>query len=279
MMQRWARHWLRTCREMPLRGRRLLERFDRNPEKRIHDFRRVMKAWRSLLKLAPAAIANEAKAVRAEIKQLRQSFGAARDAIVVAKTLNEVLPKSLNGTQPPAAAPKPSPQELDAVCTKLDRLAAEMEGWSVAAEGGGFLLTAFKRSYRKARRRAGQGPGQMPVKRLHAWRTAIIDLGYQLVFFQPADPAAFAPQAGAADRLRSHLGTVVDLDMARTHLAGLLPPRRRARAEEEIDRSIAKQRNEAARIAGTLLDERPKRLCAHLAESMTSREPRRIKLV
>ena len=104
MMQRWARHWLRTCREMPLRARRLLERFDRNPEKRIHDFRRVMKAWRSLLKLAPAALADEAKAVRAEIKQLRQSFGAARDAVVVAKTLDEVLPESLNGTQPPAAA-------------------------------------------------------------------------------------------------------------------------------------------------------------------------------
>jgi CHAD domain-containing protein len=279
MMQRWARHWLRTCREMPPRARRLLEGFDRNPEKRIHDFRRVMKAWRSLLKLAPAALADEAKAVRAEIKQLRQSFGAARDATVVAKTLNEVLPEPLNGTEPPGAAPKPSPQELDAVRTKLDDLAAEMEGWSVAAEDGGFLLGAFKRTYRKARRRARRDPEQMAVKRLHAWRTAIIDLGYQLVFFQPSDPTALAPQAGAADRLRSHLGNVVDLDMARTHLAGLLPPQRRAGAEELIDRSIAKRRKKAARIAGTLLDERPKLLCAHLAESMTSREPRRIKLV
>lgn len=280
MLRRWARHWLRTCREVPSRALRLLDRMERNPEKRIHDFRRLMKAWRSLLKLAPAALAREAKAMRGEIKQLRQSFGAARDAAVVAKTLEGVLPGRLDGagTQAPPAAPVQR-EELAAVRARLDKLSAEMERWSVAAEGGGFLLAAFKRTYRKVRRRAGRDVTQMGLKRLHAWRTAVIDLGYQLSFFKPADPAKIERQAGAVERLRSHLGTVVDLDMAREHLADAVPAKRRDGAEREIDRSIVKRRRQAARIADSLLDERPRIVCAHLAEGLASREPRRIRLV
>jgi CHAD domain-containing protein len=280
MLRRWARHWLRTCREVPSRALRLLDRMERNPEKRIHDFRRLMKAWRSLLKLAPAALAEEAKALRGEIKQLRQNFGAARDATVVAKTLEEVLPGHVNGadTQPPPAAPVLR-EELTAVRARLDRLSAEMERWSVSAEGGGFLLAAFKRTYRKARRRARRDVTEMGLKRLHAWRTAVIDLGYQLSFFKPADPETIEPQEGAAERLRSQLGTVVDLDMAREHLADAVKAKRREGAEREIDRSIVKRRRKAARIADGLLGERPKIVCAQLAEGLARREPRRIRFV
>ncbi|RDJ22859.1 CHAD domain-containing protein [Bosea caraganae] len=279
MLRRWARHWLRTCREVPSRASRLLDRTERSPEKRIHDFRRLMKAWRSLLKLAPAALAGEARALRGEIKLLRQNFGEARDATVVAKTLEEVLPGRVNAAEAsPPAAPVPR-EELAAVRATLDQLSAEMERWSVASEGGGFLLAAFKRTYRKARRRARHDVTEMGLKRLHAWRTAVIDLGYQLSFFKPADPAKLEPQEGAAERLRSHLGTVVDLDMAREHLSDAVPAKRREGAEREIARSIVKRRRKAARIADSLLDERPKTMCAHLAEGLASRGPRRIRFV
>lgn len=279
MLRRWARHWLRTCRKVPSRALRLLDRMERNPEKRIHDFRRLMKAWRSLLKLAPAALAEEAKTMRSEIKHLRQNFGAARDAAVVARTLKDVLPSRVNGEDVPAPAAPVLREELAAVRARLDRLSAEMERWSVAAEGGGFLLSAFKRTYRKARRRARHDATEMGLERLHAWRTAVIDLGYQLSFFKPADPTTIEAQAGAAERLRSHLGTVVDLDMAREHLADTVPAKRREGAEREIDRSIVKRRRKAARIADRLLDERPKTVCAHLAEGLASRGPRRIRFV
>lgn len=283
MMRRWARHWLRTCREVPSRALRLIDRMDRNPEKRIHDFRRLMKAWRSLLKLAPAALAEEAKAARGEIKRLRQSFGAARDATVVAKTLSDVLPDDVlpeHAATTGARAVPPVPREgLDTARTRLGHLSAEMERWSVASEGGGFLLSAFKRTYRKARRGTRRDPMRMGLKRLHAWRTAVIDLGYQLSFFKPADPDTIERHEGQLDRLRSHLGSVVDLDMARERLAGSVPAKRRNGAERRIERKIVKRRRKAARIAHRLLDERPKAMCARLADGLARREPRRIRFV
>lgn len=282
MMRRWAAHWLRSCREMPGRGRRALERKDGGPEKQIHEFRRVMKAWRALLKLAPVVLADEAKAMRAQVGGLRRGFGAARDASVVARTLDTVLPEGEPKSDPecdaPVGADELLQQQRDTIREELQRLEGTMAGWSVAAESGGFLVIAFKRSYRQARRRARRDPRRMGLKRLHAWRTAIVDLGYQISFFQPADPARLGRQAETAEQLRGQLGAVVDLDMARAQLPDAALKRRREQARRAIDRSIAEQRRAAARIAGRLLDRRPKVVCARLAEAMARRKPHRIKL-
>lgn len=282
MMRRWAAHWLRSCREMPGRGRRALERKGGGPEKQIHEFRRVMKAWRALLKLAPVVLADEAKAMRAQVGGLRRGFGAARDASVVARTLDTVLPVSEPKSDPecdaPVGADELLQQQRDTIREELQRLEGTMAGWSVAAESGGFLVIAFKRSYRQARRRARRDPRRMGLKRLHAWRTAIVDLGYPLSFFQPADPARLGRQAETAEQLRGQLGAVVDLDMARAQLPDAALKRRREQARRAIDRSIAEQRRAAARIAGRLLDRRPKVACARLAEAMARRKPHRIKL-
>jgi CHAD domain-containing protein len=263
---------------MPGRGRLMLDRKGSSPEKRIHDFRRVMKAWRALLKLAPVELADEAKALRAQVGHLRRGFGAARDASVVARTLDAVLPDCSPTNEAPVDASELLRQQCDTIREELERLAGAMAGWSVAAESGGFLVSAFKRSYRRARRRARRDPRRMGLKRLHAWRTVIVDLGYQLSFFQPADPARLGPQAETAEQLRAQLGSVVDLDMARTQLPAAVSKRRREQAVREIDRSIARQRRAAARIARRLLERRPKLVCARLAEAMARRKPRRIRL-
>jgi CHAD domain-containing protein len=138
MMRRWAAHWLHSCRQMPGRGRLVLERKGSGPDKQIHDFRRVMKAWRALLKLAPAHLADEAKALRAQIGHLRRSLGAARDASVVARTLGAVLPECDSKSDTPADAGEVLRQQRDAIHKELQRLAGTMAGWSVAAESGGW---------------------------------------------------------------------------------------------------------------------------------------------
>jgi CHAD domain-containing protein len=276
MMRLWARHWLDFCRGMPLRGRRLLDGMERDPAKRVHDFRRLMKAWRSLLKLAPPALAEEAAALRAEIKQLRQSFGASRDAAVVARTLQQLSPKA-DGRLVLPADRAPAPETVAAMRDALDRLSVRMEAWSVAGERGGFLLAAFRRSYRKARRAARHDPRRMSLERLHAWRTRVIDLGYQLSFFQPAAPFYYKDQIDAAERLRTHLGAVVDLDMADRQLAAEAEPQTKIR--KKLGRRVARQRGKAAAMIGRVLGERPRTACAHLAAAMTHQEPRRIRLV
>lgn len=294
MMQRWARHWLRSCRDMPKHALRLINDAGAEPEKQVHAFRRLMKAWRSLLKLAPDSLAEEARAVRAEIRALRRDFGAARDAVVLARTLEDALGKSLfeRLPKPEGEAGSPAPSDLrprlEAARIKLGRLSVEMARWSVAGEGGAFLLKGFERSCRKTRRRLHRDPLRMSLKRLHASRTAIVDLGYQLQFFRPAEAAEFALRGKLAERLRSQLGAVVDLDLAQRHLVTLMPAGHRAKAEykraehkkaeHRIARRALKRRGKAARLARRLLDEQPKTLRARLGEMMALREPRRVKL-
>ncbi|WNJ88429.1 CHAD domain-containing protein [Bosea sp. 685] len=300
MMQRWARHWLRSCRDMPKRALRLIDDAQAEPEQQVHAFRRLMKAWRSLLKLAPDSLADEAGMVRTEIRALRRDFGAARDAVVLARTLEDALGKSLFERLPKPqreagspAVPSDLRQRLEAARIKLGRLSVEMARWSVAGEGGAFLLKGFERSCRKTRRRLHRDPLRMSLKRLHASRTAIVDLGYQLQFFRPAEAGEFALRGKLAERLRSQLGAVVDLDLAQRHLITLMRAGLRAKAEHRraehkkaghkkaehrIARRIVKRRGKAARLARRLLDERPKTLRIRLGEMMAIREPRRVKL-
>lgn len=290
MMQRWARHWLRSCRDMPKRALRLIDDAQAEPEKQVHAFRRMMKAWRSLLKLAPDKLAEEARMMRAEIRALRRDFGAARDAVVLARTLEDALGKSLferlpkpEGEAGAQAAPPDLQRRLEAARIKLGRLSVEMARWSVAGEGGAFLLKGFERSCRKTHRRLHHDPLRMSLKRLHASRTAVVDLGYQLQFFRSAKVAEPALRGELAERLRSHLGAVVDLDLAHSYLNTLMPAGRRAKAghkkaEHRIARRIVKRRGKAARLARRLLDERPKTLRIRLGEMMALREPRRVKL-
>lgn len=264
---------------MPLHGRRLLDRLENDPAKGIHDFRRLMKAWRSLLKLSPAALDQESAQLRADIKRLRQNFGATRDAAVVARTLQELLPAERGRLLELPPDPMPPPDTIVSMQTELDRLAARMEEWSVAGERGGFLLAAFRRSYRKARRAARRDPRRMSLKHLHAWRTRIIDLGYQLSFFQPADPGHYKEQIEAAERLRTHLGAVVDLDLAERQLAETAATKPVRKVRKKLRRRAGKQRGKAAGMVGDVLETRPKAVSAHLAEAMVAHAPRRIRLV
>ncbi len=291
MMQRWARQWLRSCRDMPRRALRLINDARADPEKQVHGFRRLMKAWRSLLKLAPDSLAEEARVMRTEIRALRRDFGAAREAVILARTLEDALGKRLFARLPKPegeAVPSDLPRRLKAARIKLGRLSVEMARWSVAGEGGVFLLKGFERACRKTRRRLQRDPRRMSVKRLHAARTAIVDLAYQLQFFRPAEAAEFALQGKLAERLRSHLGAVVDLDLAQRHLITLRPAgdgkagdkkAEYKKAEHRIARRIVKRRGKAARLARRLLNERPKTLRARLGEMMALHEPRRVKLM
>lgn len=278
MTRRWARHWLRCCREMPVHAQAVLDRYDDGPARRIHEFRRLMKAWRALLKLAPPGLAEEENAVRAGAARLRRGFGMARDKAVIAKVLGTLAPEQPSQDDAQAVAETLLREQGDAVRAELQRLSGEMEGWSLTDEAGGFLVRAFRRSYRQARRQARRDPRRMKLKRLHGWRTMIVDLGYQLSFFQPADAPRFRQQAEVAERLRAHLGNAIDLDMVRAYLAESPWTGDGERLANEIARRIARHRRKAAKLAERLLERRPVRVGAHLREAMGRHTPRRISL-
>lgn len=279
MMRRWARHWLRSCRQMPVRALAVLDRGAPSLEKRVHEFRRLMKAWRALLRLAPARLAEGAGEVRADVGRLRRAFGAARDATVIAAALKRVGFERIPPAEEAAVeAGKLLREQGDAVRAELRRLSAAMEQWSVAGETGDFLVLAYRRSYRRARRGARRDPRRMGLKRLHRWRSAVVDLGYQCGFFQSSGSARLRKQAEAAERLRTHLGHVFDLDLARNYLAGAPAGEDDARVLHRIEREIGKRRRKAARLADRLLDRRPRSAGAHLRTAMERNPPPRTRL-
>lgn len=275
MTRRWARHWLRSCREFPARALAVLDRREEDPGRTIHEFRRLMKAWRALLKLAPAELAEEGKAVRGAVGGLRRGFGIARDTAVVAKVLSALCPDHASEDDAQDAAAVLLAEQGDAVRDELRRLSAEMARWSVSDETGDFLVRAFRRSYRLARRHGRRDPRRMDAEHLHEWRSMIVDLSYQLSFFAPADPAGLGQQAKAAERLRSRLGNAIDLGMVRAHLAERPALDGVDALAQEIPRKIAKQRRKAAKLAKRLLARRPRRAGADLREAMERRPPRR----
>jgi CHAD domain-containing protein len=282
MMRRWARQWLRSCREMPARALAVLGREASAPEKRVHDFRRLMKAWRALLRLAPAGLVVEARAIRSDVARLRRTFGAVRDATMVAATLKRLRPELVLADEGRAEADKLLLEHGVAVRAELERLSMAMAGWSVAGETGDFLVLAFRHSYRRARREARRNPRRMNLKRLHCWRSAVIDLGYQLAFFQPAGPARLRRQTKEAERLRGHLGQIVDLDIARAYLAAGPSDGGGVQAcgeiKREIEREVARRRRKAARLAGRLFDRRARVAGARLRAAMEDHPPRRVRL-
>jgi CHAD domain-containing protein len=234
-----------------------------------------MKAWRALLKLAPAELAEEGKAVRGAVGGLRRGFGIARDTAVVAKVLSALCPDHASEDDAQDAAAVLLAEQGDAVRDELRRLSAEMARWSVSNETGDFLVRAFRRSYRLARRHGRRDPRRMDAEHLHDWRSMIVDLSYQLSFFAPADPARLGRLAKAAERLRSRLGNAIDLGMVRAHLAERPALDGLDALAQEIPRKIAKQCRKAAKLAKRLLARRPRRAGADLREAMEHRPPRR----
>lgn len=264
---------------MPGRALAVLDRHDDDPGRQIHEFRRLMKAWRALLKLAPIGLAEEGKAIRTCAGRLRRGFGGARDSAVIAKVLGKLCPDRApkgDAEAAMAAAAVLMRDQGDAVRTELQRLSAAMAGWSLADETGEFLAQAFRRSYRRARRQARENPRRMSVEHLHDWRTTVVDLSYQLSFFAWACPARLRRQAGMAERLRSGVGKAIDLDMVRTHLAEEALASGGKRLAHEIERKEARQRRRAAKLADRLLARRPRREHADLAMALARHPPRRV---
>ncbi|CAM5769661.1 CHAD domain-containing protein [Bosea minatitlanensis] len=277
-MRHWARHWLRTCRRMPLRALDRLARDGIAPEQTIHEFRRLMKAWRALLKLAPAGLSQQARAVRAAAGRLRRGFGPSRDRAVIAGVLRKLCPQRLPPDDAEAAAAAAGAllrEQGEAVRTELRRLSAAMAEWSLADETGDFLVRACGRSYRRARRRARKDARRMSIERLHDFRSAVVDLGCQLGFLAPAESAGLRRQAALAERLRSRLGRAIDLDMARTCLAAEAGMADGGRLMREIERRIARQRRRASKLADRLLARRPGRVRARLAAALGRHPPGR----
>lgn len=283
----WTRAWLEACRAMPERCIALLERMDDDPEATVHGFRRATKAWRSLLRLAPEPLRAQADGVRGDVRALRRSLGASRDATVVATTLarlpsgraSALLMESARLVASRADAALPAQDRREEMAQHLHTLAGEMAGWQAAVQTmqhphRHFLVTALEETYRKGRRIARRDLTRARLSRLHALRTVTIDLGYQLSLLEPAAPLTLGTWTLAAEALRGELGKIVDLEMVRENLNGIHVRRSGRKAlAADIAKEMRRYRRNAQMRADSLFAERPKRFRALVSRVIETNDP------
>jgi CHAD domain-containing protein len=272
--ENWSRFWLEACRR---RAADAVASVDAqgDPAERVRLLRTLAKDWRALLRLAPPALAGEAKHLRRDVGDVRRSLGemrrdhmvrrmfarAARDlpdlAIPDPVFAQMAQPTGGNGQGGSGRSRFDSP--LDMCRAALVALAARQDAWTLDDHAGAVpkgLRDGILRAYRRGWRHLRHDVASLTLDDIHDLRTATTDLRYQLDFLAPLWPGPIAALAAEAERLRGRLGRIVDLTEARDSLPADADPRLRA----ALDREEARRRQQAARLATLFFADKPQAL-------------------
>ncbi|MGE3869667.1 MAG: CHAD domain-containing protein [Pseudorhodoplanes sp.] len=243
----------------------------------VHDVRRLMKRWRSLLRLLAPFLEGPSEKLREDARALARRLSVARDAQAAIDALHDAL------EAPKARAASISPRTLETLRTRLQgrRSSQETVGWSKAvrrdlsnyataaayqvahwpldAVGFDDLAERLARTYRRARRAIPEDWDSVHAEELHALRRRVIEIRYQLELVEPAWPRFGRMWVEEAQRLRTRLGSYQDLEMLRA----LTAPRQplapwRSRLLPIVAARQAEHAKAAARIAARLFAEPPK---------------------
>jgi CHAD domain-containing protein len=94
---------------------------------------------------------------------------------------------------------------------QLTAMAKRLDGWNLDDVSDDDIVEAVARTYRQARRRGRIAFDGSDPATLHALRSRVVDLRYQLAALSPAWPAQLNAHAEALNELRDTLGYFNDL--------------------------------------------------------------------
>ena len=194
-------------------------------EDRIHDIRKAAKQGRALLKLAPAHLHDGAREQREALRNVRKSFGAARDARVSLTLLQHYSGKSKLDEDAIRAAQEKlalhceteeaaiSDTTIGEATERLNACIAGIEGWDTPTSDDAELIEHVLKNYRKARVLI---PAiDAPLDDLHAFRSAVVDHRYQMAFLAEADGKILREREAQVQILRENLGDYLDIERVR----------------------------------------------------------------
>ena len=250
---------------------------------RVHEVRKTLKEARALARLFLPSIGEPARVTIAALAVVRRRIGRARDLDVMASRLERLAPPAeIAGPLREAIAHERTAAErthggfaASASRAQLRAIAKRVEAWDLRSASVEDIVAAVARTYRQARRR-GRAAFAAPddPAALHALRSRVVDLRYQLAALAPAWPAALKAQAEALDELRDTLGAFNDWSVLIAFAAGHagLAPEKSAALNERIAAKQAKLRRRAATEFQRLFSETPDafagRLSAYLRQPM-----------
>ncbi len=244
---------------------------ERSDQDAVHNFRRSMKQWRSLMRLLEPFIPDAVR-WRQEARDHARSLGRARDgqsALNAFDDLGKTLVLSerttatirgrieaIRGTEEQAVL---TPELRATIVTWLEAAVAATEQWPLDPFDFRSIAARLTVGYREARRRIPGDWTAASAEELHQLRQRVVDHRYQMELVEPLWPRHARMWTEEAERLRDRLGRCQDLEILKrltgphqplAHWRSRLAPACAARTNELSQR--------ASRIALRLFAERPK---------------------
>ena len=239
----------------------------------IHDVRKAIKRWRSLLRLLP--LGEEGLRLRFEARDLARGLGGSRDAQSALDALNDLLEKE----------PKDglSARSIETITSRLEEIKQSKErtqlnaktrprlvAWVGSAETavGQWSLDALTFpdvaenlavAYRRARRLIPKNWALATPEEIHELRQRVVEHRYQMELVEPLWPRMGRTWIDEAQRLRTRLGQYQDLTLL-TRLAEPHQPLApwRSRLSPLIAQRQAEHVTAGARMAARVFAEPPK---------------------
>jgi CHAD domain-containing protein len=243
----------------------------------VHDFRKMMKRWRALLRLVEPHLGERAQKLRIEARDLARSLSGARDASSALEALEELedaraIPsetlsaRSLQTIRERLSAMKArserrawSEQSRQDMLDYLTAASSDVARWDMTPITFGDIAAGLAGTYRRARKSIPDDWSEASAEALHELRQRVVIHRYQMELIEPAWPRLGRIWVEEAQRLRNRLGRHQDLAMLDRMMQahGPLAPWR-SRLAPVVKHAQGDDVRAAARTAARLFAEPPK---------------------
>lgn len=207
----------RLAREGAAKVLHTLEEREQDPERAIHDARRMLKRLRALCRLVRGAIGEEQRTANVLLRDAARQLSIARDATVVLQTFDK-----LPGEDPSVAGIRAglrrartraerTPIDLPAIAEKIRAFEDGVERWRFTDDGWGAIEPGVLRTYRRGRRALSAAREAHESEVLHDLRKRAKDLQFQLSLLRETWPAVLGGYHDALSDLGELLGDDHDL--------------------------------------------------------------------
>ena len=254
-------------------ARRALEDQQKPSTVAVHDYRKAMKRWRSLLRLLQRYLGEDGRHLRIVARDFARELSGARDAQAAIGALDDLVateaelpPRTVASIRRRLDEARVSAEAAmlrQAVRARLiigvENAAAAIEGWALDQLTFAEIARELTRTYRRLREEAPEDWRAAEPEVLHALRSRVVVHRYQMELIAPLWPKFGRAWVAEAQRLRERLGAYQDLSV----LQGFTVPHAplapwRSRLLPPIRARRATHAEVAQRIAGGLLAEKPK---------------------
>jgi CHAD domain-containing protein len=256
---------------------------------RVHAVRKTLKESRALARLFLPSVGEPARVTIAALAVVRRRVGRARDLDVIEDQLARLAPPpdvagplaAAIGNERAAAKRAHTGFATAASRAQLSAIVKRLEGWELERVTDGDIANAVARTYRQGLRRGHVAFEGGDPAALHALRSRVVDLRYQLSALSPAWPAALSAQSEELNALRDTLGDFNDFNTLERFAAerGGLSPSALAVLAERLEPKKNKLKRRAAIEFERLFAEAPDafatRLNVYLKHPLGKLEPPR----